>query len=110
MLTKCADKITERLCFIYQAMFDNGLMFNPWKEFTMVILYKPGKLSYSTPKAFRLIALLNTIWKVIMVIIVNHITYYTEKHQLLPTNHFGGHQGCTTTDAIHLLTNKVKAA
>jgi hypothetical protein len=80
MLTKCADEITKRLCFIYQAMFDNGLIFNPWKEFTTVILCKPGKLSYSMPKAFRLIALLNTMWKVIMAIIANHITYYMEKH------------------------------
>jgi hypothetical protein len=50
------------------------------------------------------------MWKVITAIIANHITFYMEKHQLLPANHFGGRPGRTTTDAIHLLTNKVKVA
>jgi len=59
---------------------------------------------------YRPIVLLNTMWKVIMAIVVSHITFYTKKYQLLPTNHFRGHPGRTTTDAIHLLTNKVKAA
>ena len=110
ILTRCANEIVESLLYIYQAMLKNGIMYKPWKEFTTVILQKPGKSTYSMPKSFRPIALLNTMWKVIMVIIANHITYYMEKHQLLPTNHFRGRPGCTTSDAIHLLTNKVKAA
>ena len=109
MLTRCADEIVDSLFYIYQAMLENGIMYKPWKEFTMVVLHKPGKLSYSTPKAFRPIALLNTMWKVIMAIVANHITYYMEKHQLLPANHFRGRPGCTTSDAIHVLTNEIKA-
>ena len=61
------------------------------------------------PKAYRPIALLNTMWKVITAIIANHITYVTEKYQLLLANHFGGCPGCTTTDAMYLLTNRIKA-
>jgi len=37
-------------------------------------------------------------------------TFLTEKHQLLPKNHFGGRPGRTTTDAMHLLTLRIKAA
>jgi len=110
VLTKCADKIVDSLLYIYQAMLEDGIMYKPWKEFTTVVLRKPGKSSYSTPKAFRPIALLNTMWKVITVIVANHITYYMEKHQLLPANHFGGRPRCTTSDAIHVLTNEIKAA
>jgi len=33
-----------------------------------------------------------------------------EKHQLLLKNHFGGCPGCTTTDAMHLLMLRIKAA
>ena len=76
----------------------------------MVVLRKPGKPRYDMPKAYRPIALLNMMWKVITAIITNHITYVTEKHQLLPANHFGGQPGQTTANAMHLLTNKVKAA
>ena len=110
VLTRCADVIVDRLFYIFQAMLEKGIMYKPWKEFTTVVLRKPGKSSYSTPKSYRPIALLNTMWKVITAIIANHITYYTEKHHLLPANHFGGRPGRTTSDAIHLLSNKVKAS
>jgi len=109
-LTKCADLIAERLCHIYRAMLDKNLMFKPWKEFVTVVLRKPGKPNYDIPKAYRPIALLNTMWKAITAIIANHITYITEKHQILPANHFGGRPGRTTADAIHLLVTKIKNA
>jgi hypothetical protein len=44
------------------------------------------------------------------VIIVEDITYLAKLHQLLPSTHFGGHPGCTTTDSLHFLTNTTKAA
>jgi len=110
VLTKCADLIAGRLCHIYRAMLDKNLLYKPWKEFVTIVLRKPCKPSYDTPKAYRPIALLNTMWKVITAIIANHITYITEKHQLLPTNHFGGRPGRTTADAVHLLVAKIKNA
>jgi len=110
VLSKSADLIVARMLPIYKAMLDKSLMYKLWKEFAMVVLRKPSKPRYDTPKAYRPIALLNTIWKVITAIIANHITYVTKKHQLLPANHFGGCPGRTTTDAMHLLTNKIKAA
>jgi hypothetical protein len=60
------------------------------------------------PKAYRPIALLNTMWKILMAIITSHITFLTEKHDLLPTNHFGGRLGHTTTDTLHVLAHKIK--
>jgi len=110
VLTKNADLIVDRMLPIYKAMLEKSLTYKPWKEFVTVVLRKPGKPRYDTPKAYRPIALLNTMWEVITVIIANHITYVTEKHQLLPANHFGGRPGRTTTDAMHLLTNRIKAA
>ena len=109
-LTKCSALIVERLNHIYRAILDKGLEFKPWKEFVTVVLRKPGKPRYDVPKAYRPIALLNMMWKVITAIIANHITYITEKHQTLPANHFGGRPGRTTTDAVHLLVTKIKAA
>jgi len=110
VLTKNADLIVDRMLPIYKAMLKKSLTYKPWKEFVTVVLRKPGKPRYDTPKAYRPITLLNTMWKVITAIIANHITYITEKHQLLPANHFGRRPGRTTTDAMHLLTNRIKAA
>jgi len=50
------------------------------------------------------------MWKVITAIVADQITFLSEKHQLLPKHHFGGHPGCTTTDAMHLLMLRIKAA
>jgi hypothetical protein len=73
-----------------------------------VVLQKPGKPQYDVPKVYRPIALLNTMWKVLLAIVASHITFPSERHQLLPPNHFGRHPGCTTTDTLHYLVHKIK--
>jgi len=110
ILTKNADLLTERLLPIYVAMLDRNLHYRPWKMFTTVVLCKPGKPHYNVPKAYQLIALLNTMWKVLTAIVADQITFLTEKHQLLPKTHFGGRPGQTTTNMMHLLTLRIKAA
>jgi len=109
VLTKNADLLTKRLLPIYVAMLDKNLQYSPWKTFTTVVLCKPGKPHYDVPKAYQPIALLNTMWKVLSAIVADQISFLTENYQLLPRNHFGGCPGWTTTDAIHLLTLRIKA-
>jgi len=46
-----------------------------FKESVSVIIPKPSKPSYSAPKAFRPIALLNTLWKFIEKMLSNCIQY-----------------------------------
>jgi hypothetical protein len=62
------------------------------------------------PKAYRPIALLNTMGKVLTAIVAELLVFYTESHGLLPAHHFGGRPGRTTTDVLHLLTHKIKDA
>jgi Reverse transcriptase (RNA-dependent DNA polymerase) len=110
VLSQCADLLTDRLWYIYSAILERGLYFALWKQFTTVVLRKPGKPRYDTPKAYRPIALLNTMGKLLTVIIAEQLTYYTEKYTLLPPAHFGGRPGRTTTDALHMLIYKIKDA
>jgi hypothetical protein len=46
--------------------------------------------------------------KLLTAIIAEQLTYYTEKHGLLPPMHFGGRPGRTTTDTLHVLMYKIK--
>jgi hypothetical protein len=108
VLTKCADSLSNRLLHICRAMTENAWYYEPWKLSTTVILHKPGKPRYDTPKAYRPIVLLNTMCKVLTAILAEVMTFYTEKFQLLPPNHFGGRPGRTTTDAVHLLVHRIK--
>ena len=110
VLTKCADLLAEGLMHIYKAILECRLSYKPWKTFTMVVLHKPGRPKYDIPKAYRPIALLNTMWKVLTVIMADQLTYVTEKHRLLPDNHFRGRPGCTTMDAMHLIVEIVKSS
>ena len=110
VLTKCANIITDRLFFIYKAILELNVYYEPWRTSTTVVLRKPGKPRYDNPKAYRPIALLNTMSKVLTALIADIMTFYTETHQLLLAHHFGGRPGRTTTDAVHLLVHKIKDA
>jgi hypothetical protein len=110
VLTKCADLLVDRLLHIYTAIYDRKLYYEPWKNFTTIVLQKPGKASYDIPKAYRPIVLINTLWKILMAILADQLTHFAEKHRLLPNHHFGGRPRRTTTDAMHLLTYKIKGA
>lgn len=90
VLSKCADLLIDRLYHIYTAMLQLDIYYNPWRQFTTVVLRKPGKPRYDVPKAYRPIALLNTQAKLLLAIIVEQLMFYAEKYNLLPANHFGG--------------------
>ena len=84
--------------------------YDNWREFVTVVLWKPGKPNYQVAKAYRPIALLCTLAKVITAIVANDISYLVEKHQLLPKTHFGGCPGRTMMDALHYMTHRIKEA
>ena len=66
----------DRLFHIYNAMYKRNLLYKPWKQFMTVVLQKPGKLHYDILKAHRPIALLNTMWKVLMALIAGQLLWH----------------------------------
>jgi hypothetical protein len=77
------------------------------ENFETVVIKKPGKPDYSEPKAYRPIALLSTIGKVLESVIARQISYLIERHQLLPENDFGGRRRHSCEQAIHALLEQV---
>ena len=110
VLQKCLDIIVDYILFIYRAILNLGKYYDPWREFNTVVLRKPGKPNYETPKAYRPIALLSTLAKVLTAIVAEDIGRLVELHQLLPKTHFRGRPGCSTTDAVHYLVQRIKEA
>ena len=76
----------------------------------MVVIWKPGMPDYGIPKAYRPIALLCTMAKLLTSIVAADMSNMIEREDLLPGNHFGGRPGWMTTDAMHTLVNKIKTA
>ena len=110
VLQRCADIIASRLLYIYRAILQDKIYFEPWKEFTTVVLRKPGKPSYEVPKAYRPIALISTMAKVLTSIVAENLSQLVEQHRLLPRTHFGGRPGRSTVDAVHYLIHKIRSA
>jgi endonuclease/exonuclease/phosphatase family metal-dependent hydrolase len=84
VLQRCSDLVATRLTAIFRAIIDLGIYYDPWREFTTVVLRKPNKPSYGLPKAHRPIALISTMAKVLTAIVADNLSRIVEQHHLLP--------------------------
>ncbi|KAI0994031.1 hypothetical protein K3495_g14151 [Podosphaera aphanis] len=78
-----------------------------FKESITVVLRKPQKPKYDTPKAYRPIALLNTMGKLLEKLIANRISKAAEEYNLLPEEQMGAGPKRSTISAIELLTEQI---
>jgi hypothetical protein len=78
-----------------------------FRKSVTVTLRKPGKSDYGQLKAYRPVALLNTLGKVMESILAKRLSYVVEKHNLLPEQHMGGRRGVSTELAVHVLLERI---
>lgn len=89
------------LTALYNQCVQLGYCPEHFRDAATIALCKPGKPDYSIPKVYRLIALLNTLSKLLEALIASWISYLAEAHGLLPDNHFGGRKGQGMENALH---------
>jgi len=56
----------------------------------MVVIPKPNKKSYDSPKAFRLIVLLNTVGKLIQKVIGEHLQFNMASNDFIHSSQLSG--------------------
>lgn len=105
-----AHQITPHLIRIFNQSLRLGYCPQHFRHSATAVIRKPHKDDYTTPKAYRPIALLNTIGKLMDVIIARRISYVTEEHQLLPDTHIGCRKGRSTEHALHIIIEKIYEA
>lgn len=110
VLIKTAEMIVPILGPLFRASMRLSYLPQEWKDSTIVIIRKPGKPDYAVPGAYRPIALLDTIGKVLAACITEDLLAFTDKCALLPPTQFGCRPGRTTTDALHYATSFIKNA
>ena len=71
------------------------------------MLKKPGKEAYDIAGAWRPIALLNTVGKLIETAMATRLRDLAEKHWLLPNEQMGACKGWSVDTALELLTKQV---
>lgn len=82
---------------------------NAWKTATTVILRKHDKPNYSKPGAYRSIALLSCLGKVLETILSKRLTYWAERSHAIAPGHMGGLRFRSTEDAGVTLVTWLKA-
>ncbi len=78
-----------------------------FRQAQTIILQKPGKTDYSDPGAWRPIALLKTMGKVIESLLARKLSYLAETHMLLPGTQMGNRRQRSTETAVELLAEQI---
>ncbi|KAI3545670.1 zinc knuckle [Colletotrichum abscissum] len=102
--------ITPHLVRIFNQSLRLGYCPQHFRKSTTVVLRKPGKDNYTVPKAYRPIALLNTVGKIMDAIIARRLSYLAETHGLLPDSHMGGRRRRSTEHALHQIVDRIYEA
>ncbi len=98
-----------------EQIYHNSLLINYYlvhfKEFIIIILHKNGsKKDFTSLKSYQLISLLNTVKKIIKIVLVAKICYMVITNNLLSKIYFGGWCRSYIETAIYYLIKKIDIA
>jgi hypothetical protein len=79
-----ALEISKGLAYTVSKLLAGDMMLIRFRELTTLALYKEGKKDYSLPGSYRLIALENTLTKVVEKVLANRLSLAAEEYSLLP--------------------------
>lgn len=109
ILKSIIDLILPYLDVIFNACLTVGYCPAHFRSSITIVLRKPGKPDCTIAKAYRPIALLNTIGKALEFLIAKWITYLAKTHDLLPQNHFGACRSSSTEHTLDYLIERIYA-
>jgi len=107
VLKKNVGVLKGHILKIVQTSLNTGHFPSPFKNTLTIVLRKPNKPDYTKAKAYRPIALENTIGKIIESVVAEIMRYLVETHHLIPPNHYGGRPGRNTEDAMMILSENI---
>jgi Reverse transcriptase (RNA-dependent DNA polymerase)/Endonuclease-reverse transcriptase len=88
--------------------FKLGYFPSRYKKARTIVIRKPSKPDYSLPKAWRPIALLSTLGKIIEAIIARKLRNVAEENKLFPKEQMGFRSQRSTEHALDLLTSQIQ--
>jgi len=101
---KCLDTFVQ----MANACINLGYWPLHFKTSTMIVIPKPNKKSYDSPKSFRPIVLLNTMGKLIEKVIGERLQFHTVSNDFIHLSQLGGLKFKSTTDAGIALTHAIQ--
>ena len=103
------EHVDHSVCLLFNNVCASGTWPSWFKESISVIIPKPKKPDYTVPKAYRPIALLNTLGKLLTKIIANRLQFDAAAHSLLHEGQCGGVQKHATIDAALALSDFINS-
>ena len=103
------DSCMSHIINIANACINLGHWPNHFKRLSTVIIPKPNKTAYDSPKSFRSIVLLNTIGKLIEKVIAECLQFHIAKNDFIHPSQLGGLKFKSTTDAGVTLTHIIRS-
>ncbi|KAJ5212865.1 hypothetical protein N7449_000034 [Penicillium cf. viridicatum] len=89
VLAEIGSRSEERFIPLLTAIFDAC----HFQTSVTITLRKAGPRDYRVPKSYRPVALLNTLGKILEVVVVTRIAWCVEEYKLLPDTYLGGRKG-----------------
>ena len=103
------DKCLNTIIYIANTYINLGYWLSYFKISTMVVILKPNKKLYNSPKSFRSIVLLNTVGKLIEKVIGERLQFNMVSNDFIHLSQLGGLKFKSTTDARVALTHTIRA-
>jgi hypothetical protein len=107
ILKEAQEWLTPHLLKIFNATVRIGYHPRAWKEAITLALRKPNKEDYTAVGAYRPIALLNTMGKLLELVMSRKLSLLAETYHVLPETQMGARKGRSTESALQLLTEQV---
>ena len=104
------EDILPSLPWLFQACVTLAYHPESYREANTIVLRKPNKGDYTLAKAYRPIAPLNTLGKVLEALQGRRLSDLAEKYGLLPEEQMGARRNRSTESALELLTDSVHMA
>ena len=103
------ERCLRHIIHLANACIDKSFWPIHFKASKTIVIPKPQKAAYDTPKSFRPIVLLNTLGKLIEKVISNRFQFHSVRNGFLHPNQLGGVQQRSTSDAGVFLMHLVRA-
>jgi hypothetical protein len=109
-LQMTADIIVGHLTIIFNRSLRIGHCPTHFRSSTTVVLRKPDKDDYTVPKAYRPIALLSMIGKIMDAALARRLSCLVEAYNVLPNTHTGGRRLRSAKHSLHLIVENIYKA
>ena len=97
----------QQIRSLFERCIQEGIQPAQFKSAATIVLRKPGKKDYSDPKAYRPIALLDTLGKILESIVSKRLRYVIEMYNILPSTQMGARKHKSVDTALQLITKKI---